>query len=229
MTDFFRFPHTSHLLWLGEGEPRGDKVLLAHEASDLLSHELIVEEKLDGANLGISLDAAGNLQAQNRGSYLERPFNGQFSRLNAWIGQHEAILQAALNPSLILFGEWCAAQHSLDYHALPDWFLLFDVYDRQAGKFWSIARRNALAQELGFAVVPELHRGTFTRADILDLLNKANSRYRQGPVEGIVLRQDEPEWNGSRAKVVNKDFVQAIEEHWRSRSIQWNQVAPGAQ
>jgi hypothetical protein len=27
----------------------------------------------------------------------------------------------------------------------------------------------------------------------------------------------------SRAKFVNKGFVQAIEEHWRSRTMQWNQ------
>jgi hypothetical protein len=51
MTEFFRFPHTHHLIWLGEGEPRGDKVLLAHEVEDMLQHVLIIEEKLDGANL----------------------------------------------------------------------------------------------------------------------------------------------------------------------------------
>ena len=31
-----------------------------------------------------------------------------------------------LGDRLILFGEWCAAQHSLDYETLPDWFLAFD-------------------------------------------------------------------------------------------------------
>lgn len=226
MTDFFRFPHTSHLLWLGEGEPRGDKVLLAHELSEMLSHELVVEEKLDGANLGISLDSGGLLQAQNRGSYLERPYSGQFSRLNSWVGQHEHILQSALTPNLILFGEWCAAQHSLDYHALPDWFLLFDVYDRDTGKFWSIERRNAFAKQLGFAVVPQLTRGKFNNTQLTSYLAQAQSRYRRGPVEGIVLRHDSSLWNDARAKLVNKDFVQAIEEHWRSRSIQWNQVHP---
>ncbi|NLZ78249.1 MAG: DNA ligase, partial [Gammaproteobacteria bacterium] len=27
MSDFFRFPHTPHIDWLGEGMPRDDKVL----------------------------------------------------------------------------------------------------------------------------------------------------------------------------------------------------------
>ncbi|WP_257945770.1 RNA ligase family protein, partial [Pseudomonas plecoglossicida] len=53
-----------------------------------------------------------------------------------------------------LFGEWCAARHSLDYGTLPDWFLLFDVYDRSTGRFWSTVRRDALAAEAGLATVP---------------------------------------------------------------------------
>ncbi len=224
MTDFFRFPHTHHLIWLGEGEPRGDKVLAPPEVEDMLQHELIIEEKLDGANLGLSLDEHGELRAQNRGSYLEQPFNGQFSRLNAWLGQFQHGLKSHLTPQLILFGEWCAAQHSLDYHALPDWFLLFDVYDRGEGRFWSVARRAQLAQDLGLAQVPELGHGRFTRKSLTQFLEQATSRYRAGQVEGVVLRHDSPLWNESRAKFVNKGFVQAIEEHWRSRTMQWNQV-----
>lgn len=229
MTEFFRFPHTHHLIWLGEGEPRGDKVLVAHEVEEMLKGEIIIEEKLDGANLGISLDENGELQAQNRGSYLERPYTGQFSRLNSWLGQYEFLLKSHLTPDLILFGEWCAAQHSLDYHALPDWFLLFDVYDRRQGRFWSVARRNAFATELGLTQVPELGRGRFDRASLTRFLEQATSRYRAGQVEGIVIRSDSPQWNEDRAKFVNRNFVQAIEEHWRSRTIQWNQVAPSGQ
>ncbi|MDP1932618.1 MAG: RNA ligase family protein [Gammaproteobacteria bacterium] len=225
MTEFFRFPHTHHLIWLGEGEPRGDKVLLAHEVTEMLQNEIIIEEKLDGANLGISLDDNGQLQAQNRGSYLEQPFNGQFSRLNSWLGQYDFALKDFLTPDLILFGEWCAAQHSLDYHALPDWFLLFDVYDRRQEKFWSVARRNELATTLGLSQVPELGRGHFDKATLTKFLETATSRYRAGQVEGIVIRQDSQQWNEARAKFVNKNFVQAIEEHWRSRTMQWNQVA----
>ena len=62
MTDFFRFPHTPHLAWLGEGTPRDDKVLSSHEAAALLAGEVVVEEKLDGANVGLSLDPDGGLR-----------------------------------------------------------------------------------------------------------------------------------------------------------------------
>ena len=57
--EFFKFPHTPHLIWLGEGHPRGDKVLSPDEADRLLREPVILEEKVDGANVGISIDERG--------------------------------------------------------------------------------------------------------------------------------------------------------------------------
>lgn len=37
----------------------------------------------------------------------------------------------------ILYGEWCAARHTVTYDALPDWFLAYDVYDTKEGRFFS--------------------------------------------------------------------------------------------
>ena len=176
MSDFFRFPHTPHIDWLGEGMPRDDKVLDEAEIASLLAQPLRVEEKLDGANLGISLRDNGELRAQNRGQYLLEPFAGQFSRLNSWLAQHRYALTDHLSSDVIVFGEWCAARHSLDYDNLPDWFVVFDVYDRSAQKFWSCARRNALAETLGLAVVPTLYEGTATVDELKNLLSSASSQ-----------------------------------------------------
>ena len=121
MNDFFRFPRTPHIAWLGTGAPRDDKLLSPRESEVLLASKVVVEEKLDGANLGISPGPDGQLRAQNRGQYLEAPFTGQFSRLQGWLSQHGYDLTDRLEPGLILFGEWCTARHSLDYDKLPDW------------------------------------------------------------------------------------------------------------
>lgn len=222
MTEFFRFPHTPHLVWLGEGAPRDDKVLSSPEAAAWLVGEVVVEEKLDGANLGLSLDPDGGLRAQNRGQYLAEPHAGQFARLPAWLAQHEAGLLSVLEPKLILFGEWCAARHSLDYAALPDWFLLFDVYDRAAGRFWSTARRDGLARAGGLVTVPTVFRGRITLGALKRLVAATASRYRQGPLEGVVVRRESAEWCEDRAKLVRPDFTQAIDTHWRRRTIEWN-------
>lgn len=127
MQDFFRFPSTLHLAWLSRtAVPREDKVLSTLDAIELLTGEVVVEEKIDGANIGLSLTEDGALRVQNRGQYLEAPYGGQFSRLSEWITQHEGGIRDRLDASHILFGEWCAARHTIGYDRLPDWFVLFD-------------------------------------------------------------------------------------------------------
>lgn len=224
MTDFFRFPHTPHIAWLGEGSPRDDKVLLPHEVTELLAAEVVIEEKLDGANVGFSLAPDGSLRAQNRGQYLAEPHAGQFARLPAWLAQHGEGLRSVLASNLIVFGEWCAARHSLDYTTLPDWFLLFDVYDRTAGQFWSTTRRNELASRAGLLTVPQVQQGKVTVSDLKKLVSDTTSRYRAGPLEGVVIRRESVDWCEARAKLVRPDFTQAIESHWRKRAIEWNRI-----
>lgn len=225
MTNFFRFPHTPHLAWLGTVEPRDDKVLAPVEASALLAAEVVVEEKLDGANLGFSIGIDGNVRAQNRGQYLLPPFGGQFARLGAWITAHENDLFDALDNHLIAFGEWCAARHSLDYTALPDWWLVFDIYDRREGRFWSTRRRDDWAFNLDLPMVPDLSRGQIDLAGLEQLLYHQHSRYRGGLLEGVVVRVEDDDWLHQRAKLVRSDFTQQIEQHWRNRRLVWNHLA----
>ena len=222
--DYFRFPRTPHLAWLSEGSPRDDKVLSPNEVGALLAGVVVVEEKLDGANMGISLTPDGRLQAQNRGQYLAEPHSGQFARLPAWLALHGEGLSSVLKPNLILFGEWCAARHSLGYTALPDWFLLFDVYDRTAERFWSSSRRNALATEAGLLTVPQLLNCKATVQTLKQLVIDTPSRYRTGPVEGVVIRRESVDWCEARAKLVRPDFTQAIDTHWRKRAMDWNSI-----
>lgn len=220
---FFRFPHTPHIAWAGNEAPRDDKVLTGEEVAALLAGDVIVEEKLDGANLGFSVGSNGRLQAQNRGQYLLEPYAGQFRRLTAWATVHGAELEDALGGDLVAFGEWCAARHSLDYPALPDWWLLFDVYDRRVGRFWSTVRRNALAVALRLQVVPQIAEGKQTLTSLEGLIAH-KSFYRNGPMEGVVVRRESGDWLLTRAKLVRQDFTQAIEGHWSRRRVEWNRV-----
>jgi len=226
MTDFFRFPSTPHLAWLGRARvPRDDKLLSPLEMQSLLAGDVSVEEKLDGANLGFSLDINGRLLVQNRGQYLAEPYSGQFARLSGWLSQHCDELIAGLSPELILFGEWCAARHSLNYNALPDWFLVFDVYNRSAQRFLSTARRNVLATRMHLVTVPLILHNHTSLAALEQTVMKTPSRYRSGqPLEGVVVRRDSSEWCEARAKLVRPDFSQSIGVHWRSRTIEWNLV-----
>ncbi len=223
MSEFVRFPHTPHLAWLGEGAPRQDKVLTADEARALLAQPVVVEEKIDGANLGFSVSPDGELRMQNRGDYLRAEhLPPQFRTLSGWLAPRAVRLADALWPDLMLFGEWCYAVHSVRYDRLPDWFVGFDVYDRAAGRFWSADRRNALLAALGLASVPEIGRGRFTVEALVAKL--AHSAFGDVPAEGLYVRVEDAEWLRDRAKLVRAEFVQAIDEHWSRRALESNRL-----
>lgn len=224
---FFRFPHTPHIAWLGEGAPREDKLLSEDDVAFLLAGEVVVEEKLDGANLGLSVGPEGILRAQNRGQYLGHSPSGQFQRLPAWLELHGPAIASALGKDLIAFGEWCAARHSLDYDRLPDWWLLFDIYDRQAGRFWSTRRRDSFADKFQLSAVATLAHGSQTVESLKTLLAASGSRYRKGGMEGVVVRREDDDWLLARGKLVRADFTQAIDDHWRARKLEWNRVRWG--
>lgn len=224
MSEFFRFPRTPHLAWLGMGQPRDDKVLLPHQAQELLAGEVVVEEKVDGANVGFSIDADGKLQAQNRGAYLS-PGNThpQFNPLFRWLSARENDIAEALFPDLMLFGEWCYATHSVTYTKLPDWFLAFDIYDRSRDEFWATERRDELVARLGLQVVPRLAVGRYTLPELRRFLQE--SRLTDGPPEGVYVRRETSEHLVARAKLVRPEFVQTIGEHWSRQALRTNRLA----
>ncbi len=222
--EFFRFPHTPHLLWLGEVPPRADKVLSLQDADEFLSQEVTVEEKVDGANVGLSVDEQGNVRAQNRGAYVAKEAcHPQFRPLFRWLHERRTVLLDNMPPHVIVFGEWCYAVHSVRYTRLPDWFLAFDVFDRDSGTFWSMARRDALTDALGLARVPHVGGGRLALRDVPSLLGP--SSLTDGPAEGVYLKWSSGGGARSRAKVVRPSFVQGIDTHWTGRAMQVNALA----
>lgn len=227
MIDFFRFPQTPHIAWLGKGQPRGDKILTSAEANDLLTATLVVEEKIDGANLGFSVSDNCNLLVQNRGGYLSQDScHKQFRSLWPWLAPKESDLVDALWPDLMLFGEWCVATHSVEYDQLPDWFLGFDVYDRAAARFWDTERRDALLASLELCAVPRVAMGQFTIAELVSLLG--SSQAGSPLAEGIVVRREAEGWTKARAKLVRATFTQNIEKHWSRDTMRRNALALSA-
>lgn len=225
MSAFHKFPSIHHLAWLGDEAPRDEKVVDVVARRAFLGGEVRIEEKIDGANLGISFDAAGNLHVQNRGSELTPGYSGQFKSLSQWLSRHQDDLFDVLTNRLQLFGEWCALTHSVQYTELPAWFVAFDVYDFEAAGFWSAPRRNALLLPLGVPVVPEIARGIFSLPELSRLLDARTSQFGAPRLEGIVLRRESSEWLLDRAKLVRAGFTKGITTHWRRKSPQANRVS----
>lgn len=222
MDTFHKFPSTPHLFWLGKNTPRDDKLLSPAEAKAFLDALVVVEEKVDGANVGLSFSADGDLRIQNRGQYLKVGENGQFKEIWQWVRRIEDKIFDVLWDRLIVFGEWCYAQHSVHYFSLPDWFLGFDVFDEKVGAFWSVENRNRLLDRIGLSKVAEVARGRMNRDKLLELLDKP-SAYGAARVEGLYLRRESARFLIQRAKIVRAEFSEGITEHWSRRPITVNE------
>lgn len=107
--------------------------------SEIAGQSLVVTEKVDGSNCGISFSDSGELLLQSRGHYLTGgPRERHFDQLKAWTETHRAALWEILGSRYLMFGEWMAAKHTVFYDNLPHLFLEFDIYDKVDGIFWTL-------------------------------------------------------------------------------------------
>ncbi|MDO9435512.1 RNA ligase family protein [Hydrogenophaga sp.] len=219
-----RYPRTPHLQGsrLQDGDDASDQMPLAR----LAGQRVVIEEKLDGGNCGLSFSEGGDLLLQSRGHYLvgggsERQFNW----LKPWAQAHAERLLARLEDRWVLYGEAMYAKHSVFYDRLPHLLLEFDLLERASGKFLSTPRRKELLQGLPIVSVPVLYEGPMPtdpkQLKKLVYRSLAKSRQwrerfeRQVAREGLPLdltwqqtnAQDESE--GLYLKVENEDFVEA--------------------
>lgn len=216
--DFFKFPRTPHLFIVPGVSVRDDKVMTPAEAEVFLSSAVIVEEKVDGANIGISFSTSGELQFQNRGNYVTHDSHPQFKLLTEWGYKRYDFLLNALSNQYILFGEWCYLAHSIRYTKLPDWFIGFDVYEKSTGKFLSAERRNVILQACHISVVPTIFNGQTDKARLLTFLDTP-SLLGDETIEGVYLRSEAGGYLRSRAKIVRASFIQTIDTHWMHKQI----------
>jgi len=212
---FYKFPSTPHLAVLGDMDIREDKVMSDEDRNAFLENELVVEEKVDGANLGISFDHSANIMVQNRGTLLHKPFLGQWQKLFHWLSPKIDSFFDVMEDRYILFGEWCYAKHSISYERLPDWLLGFDIYDKKQRRFFSCPRRDDLFCQLDIVPIPVLGSGCFSLEKLKGFLTKSSLGTKSS--EGIYLRVDSANWLVHRAKLVRPEFVQTIGEHWSKK------------
>ena len=240
-----KYPSTRHLegSQLQKGDLGFDKPGKRDHArvpyASLAGRHIVVEEKLDGANAGISFSEGGELLLQSRGHYLagggrER----QFAMFKRWAAAHEAALLACLGDRYVLYGEWMGKKHSVFYNALPHYFCEFDILDRSRDVFLSTAARNALLAPAPVLAVPVLYAGPAPRnlKDLLVLLRSSLARTatwredfevtiareqldlakcwtqtdKSDLAEGLYIKVEEDGVVQARYKWVRSDFIQAI-------------------
>ena len=170
-----KYPRTRHLE--GSRLQAGDEDLSQVPFREILGRYIVIEEKIDGANSAISFDGDGNLLLQSRGHYLiggnrERHYN----LLKQWANIHKDRFFDVLGSRYIMYGEWMYAKHTVFYDALPDYFMEFDIYDRDRDVFLDTRSRRALTAKMEIvSSVPVLGEGVYqNKKDVLALLKDSN-------------------------------------------------------
>lgn len=232
-----RYPRTFHLEGsrLQPGDSASDQIPL----KKLAGRWVVLEEKIDGANSGISFAPDASLLLQSRGHYLlEGAVSRQFRPFLTWARAHEEALLERLEDRFVLYGEWAYAKHSVYYDQLPHFFHEFDVYDRASGEFLSTQRRKELLQGVPVLPVPVLYEGPMPdkpsllwKLVVRSLAKSTNWKaafesgvLREGlpleltwqqtdksdKAEGLYIKVEEDGKVVERYKLVRHDFVQAI-------------------
>ena len=194
--DLFKFPRTKHLFDAGgSGVSRDDLLMDPGEEGTFYSLQkskgkgsksraspagsgsrlVAMEEKVDGANLGISVDPETmQFRVQNRSHFVNSKTHRQFGTLDSWLSEHSEGLFEVLGSEpgcYVLFGEWLYATHSIAYTRLPDYFLAFDLYDREASKFLSWRERNRRLEGTGIHTVRLIAEETLSgREDVSSMV-----------------------------------------------------------
>lgn len=171
-----KYPRTRHIR--GSRLQPGDHDLSAEPFDGLAGRHLVVEEKLDGANAGLSFGPEGELRLQSRGHYLTGgPRERQFAPLKAWAAAVAPSLWPRLGERHVLYGEWMYAKHTVFYDALPHYFCAFDVLDTHEDVFLSTPRRHELLSNTPVVSVPVLHEGPlFSLGELTALVRPSTCR-----------------------------------------------------
>ncbi|MBX7223964.1 MAG: RNA ligase family protein [Blastocatellia bacterium] len=237
MAELYKFPRTPHIE--GSRFQPGDEDLDNVPFWEIADRVVVVEEKCDGANSGISFDENGTLMLQSRGHFLlggtrERHFN----LFKQWAASKQRELWEILGRRYVLYGEWVYAKHTVFYDALPHYFLEFDMLDLETKQFLSTKRRRELLAGSPVVSVPVLFEGRLeSHKRLAGLLGQSNY-IREGhlerlqascaalglhperalretdpsvTMEGLYLKTEDDEQVTARYKYVRASFLQAVE------------------
>lgn len=205
------YPRIPHLV--EDRGSRDDLVLRPDQVRSLLQREVVVEEKLDGANVVLWLED-GWVQAATRGGPGASDRAGQLGPLRAWTAQHaDALRNVLLQGASVLYGEWLLLSHTVTYDRLPSFLVVLDLL-LVDGAFAGVDERDERCGGAGLHTPPLLARGVLGGVAAVEAL-LGQSAVGSGPAEGLIMRAVDGR-PPRLAKLVRPGFDRLGDESWRA-------------
>ena len=192
---------------------------IAESVDTLLNQYVIISEKLDGSNTGLTKPG---VYGRSHAAFTTNPWDVKVRELHS-------LLKHSIDEDLYLFGEGMEAIHSIEYENLTSVFYLFGARYHNIWSSWDDVE--LYAGILNIPTVPVLFRGIFQTKEelnkkILELVEEPSAL--GGQREGIVIRLarefTDDEFSTSLMKWVRKNHVKTDEhwqKHWRKAYIKY--------
>jgi hypothetical protein len=226
LVKLYKFPKTPHLFGSCDSD-REDKVLSRDETQYVLSKGLIVQEKVDGDNIGISFDDK-QMYLQSRGRFLEGKDRVQFDYLKRWANNHFIELYSAIENRYVLYGELLFARHTIAYDNLFSYVVFFDAFDKSKEEFLKYDNFvNLLKRGFGLSAEVRLVPKLFTKSLTIkvDELSKIEDilEIDKNKLEGLYFREETDRLAG-RYKYVFEHFLDKVNSstHWMNKPLEEN-------
>lgn len=200
--DFPRIPH------LDSNISKMDSDDIKLTSNIIFPFECWIQEKVDGSNVGISwMNDQPFLRTREK--ILRKEYSksknlskSQYIPLWNWIYEYKKDILKIINKIGIstIYGEWLMYEHSINYNKLPDYFLAYDIWSYESKRFLNMKDFEELISITNIHYIkPE--KKIFNNILEIKELSEKISDYRDGIVEGIVLKNNE-----FISKIVNSNF-----------------------
>lgn len=203
----------------------GKLILSRADIKMLLAGSVDVEEKLDGANVGI-IRHKDSFALQKRGSLVGQSEHLQYQFFHAWANRIKYDNIMDVPHGYRIYGELCYAVHTIYYDSLPDYVIVIDV--TKEGKWLNRKDKEAFCDKYGFAVVPLITQGYFNLDELWTFVPKESSFGDTS--EGIVVKKFHKKRGYMRGKIVKPEFIKHMEEsdHWMRSKLKINKLVGDA-
>ena len=206
------YPATRHLPW--KPNAKGDKIASNQEAMVIFYGETCVQEKIDGANCGMSYlnghpVVRSRTKILRKGQEMKNPSLAQFASSWNWMHQNKSLFDILdEHGPYSVYGDWMIQQHGMEYDLLPDWFIAFDLYDWEKGYYIDPKKASDILSTCGFSMVPTLLYGVDSYDTLEELANGQSSFTLGSKREGIIVKVSDGNAITTKFKMVRSGFDQ---------------------
>lgn len=199
----YKYPSTPHLP-ISKGRQFDDTSIGDYQ--NFIGNDVVITEKMDGEN--------ASLYSHH---YHARSLDSRHHPSRDWIKSRWASIRYNIPAGWRLCGENLYARHSIGYESLPEYFMLFSVWDENNVSLdWETVEE--FASLLGLQTVPVLYKGPFDLSELVRL-SRSMDLDKQ---EGFVIRNSGKfhydDFGANTGKFVRPAHVQT-DKHWMSQEI----------